>query len=309
MPAAPRLVRQQSVSRFRPEEGPEEPLQEALRILVYMGEQAPEAGVEELAEELGLRKATVHSLLNTLQRFDLIERDDRERYRLGLKLYQLASRAAASQTLRVEAHRLLVEMSRRSRETVSLATPAAGGVICMDRLDSPHTIIRVCTPVGSLFPAHSTAAGKAILAYLSESEIDEAVRATGLRQFTPFTITQLPHLKENLRLIRQRGYAVDHQELERGLSGVAAPVLRAHERVIAAVGIAGPTQRFRGKELAEKVSLVTEIAARLAMGTRRVWKEISTACDPENPLRKCGSVQASNNLWGPLTKQTTSEVF
>lgn len=277
MPAAARLVRQRSVERFQREKDPGESLQKALRILVYMGEQAPEAGVGELAGELGLSKATVHGLLNTLERFNLIERDvDSERYRLGLKLHQLGRCAAASQTLRMEARRLLVEMSRRSGETVSMATAAPGGVICMDRLDSPHTVIRVCTPVGSLFPAHSTAAGKAILAYLSDNEIDEVVGRTGLRQFTPFTITQFANLKENLRLIRQRGYAVDHQELERGLSGVAAPVLSAHERVIGAVGIAGPTHRFRGKELADKVALVTEIAARLAMGLRRVGGNFSS---------------------------------
>jgi IclR family KDG regulon transcriptional repressor len=277
MPAAARLVRQQSIRSFGREEGPGKSLQKALRILVYMGEQAPEAGVPELATELGLSQATVHRLLSTMERFNLIERDAQsERYRLGLKLHQLGSRAAASQTLRTEAHRLLLEMSRRSRETVSLATPAPGGVICLDRLDSPHTTIRVCTPVGSLFPAHCTAAGKAILAYLADNEIDEVVRRTGLRQFTPFTITQPAQLKESLRLIRQRGYAVDHQELERGLSGVAAPVLRAHERVIAAVGIAGPTQRFRGKELAGKVALVTEIAARLAMGMGRLEGTLSS---------------------------------
>ena len=69
---------------------------------------------------------------------------------------------------------------------------------------------------------------------------------------------------------------MDHQELERGLSGVAAPVLCAHERVIAAVGIAGPTPRFRGKELADKVALVTEIAARLAMGLVRVEGSFSS---------------------------------
>ena len=246
-------------------------MQKALRILVYMGEQAPEAGVTELASDLGLTKATVHRLLNAMERFDLIERNEEsERYRLGLKLHQLGSRAVESRTLRTEAHKLLLEMSRRSRETVSLATPAPGGVICLDRFDSPHTIITVCTPVGSMFPAHCTAAGKAILAYMADDEIQEVVRRNGLRQFTPFTITQITHLKENLRLIRQRGYSVDHQELERGLSGVAAPVLSAHERVIAAVGIAGPTLRFRGKELAQKVALVTEIGARLAMGLGRL---------------------------------------
>jgi DNA-binding IclR family transcriptional regulator len=235
-----------------------------------MGEQAPETDLGELASSLGLNKVTVYRLLNTMERFNLIERDTgSERYRLGLKLHQLGSRAAASRTLRTEAHRLLLEMSRRSRETVSLATPGPGGVVCLDRLDSPHTVIAVSTPVGSLFPAHCTAAGKAILAYLADNEIDEVVGRSGLRQHTPFTITQLANLKGNLRLIRQRGYAVDHQELERSLSGVAAPVFSAHERVIAAVGIAGPTKRFRGKDLAEKVALVTEVAARLAMGLRR----------------------------------------
>jgi len=269
MPATARLLRQRAIRRYGREEGPSKSLQKALRILLYMGEQSPEAGVTELSSELGLTKATVHRLLNTMERFDLIERNvESERYRLGLKLHQLGSRAVESRTLRTEAHRLLVEMSRRSRETVSLATPAPGGVICLDRLDSPHTIITVCTPIGSMFPAHCTAAGKAILAYMADDEIEALVRRNGLRPYTPFTITQMASLKENLRLIRQRGYAVDHQELERGLSGVAAPVLSAHERVIAAVGIAGPTLRFRGKDLAEKVALVTEIGARLAMTNR-----------------------------------------
>jgi DNA-binding IclR family transcriptional regulator len=161
-------------------------------------------------------------------------------------------------------------MSRRSRDTVSLAVPAPGGVICLDRINSSHTIIAVCTPVGALFPAHCTAAGKAILAYMPDDELQDMVRRNVLRRYTPFTITQVAKLKENLRLIRQRGYAVDHQELECGLSGVAAPVLSASGRELAAVGIAGPTLRFRGKELAEKVALVTEIGARLAMALGRL---------------------------------------
>src|SRR5262249_42128427 len=201
MPATARLTRQQPIQRLPREEDSAKSLQQALRMLVYMGEQAPESDVNELAARLGLSKATVLRLLRTLERFDLIERDAKsEQYRLGMKLHQLGSRAPASRTLRTEAHRFLVEMSRRSRETVSLATPAPGGAICLDRLDSPHTVITVCTPVGSIFPAHCTAAGKAILAYLSESEIEEVVRRTGLRQHTPFTITQLAQLKENLRL-------------------------------------------------------------------------------------------------------------
>jgi len=276
MPATVRLIRQRDVQRIPPQQGSSRSLQQALRMLVYIGEQAPEAGASELGAEFGLSESAVHRLLHLMEQFDIVEQDSRSgRYRLGLKLQQLGSRAVVSRTLRSEAHCFLLEMSRRSRETVSLATPAPGGAICLDRLDSPHTFITFRTPVGSLFPAHCTAAGKAILAYLSDSQIEEVVRRTGLRQYTPFTITRLVNLKENLRLIRRRGYAVDHQELERELSGVAAPVLCAHERVIAAVGIAGPTERFRGKELAGKVSLVTEIAARLAMGLGREGNSFS----------------------------------
>jgi IclR family transcriptional regulator, KDG regulon repressor len=271
MQATATLLRRRAVQGHETDNGTSKSLQKALRILVYMGEQAPEAGVTQLASELGLTKATVHRLLNAMERFELIERNaDTERYRLGLKLHQLGTKAVESRTLRSEAHRLLLEMSRRSRESVSLAVPSAGGVVCLDRMDSPHTIITVCTPVGTMFPAHCTAAGKAILAYLTDLQLHEIIKRHGQREYTPFTITRLSDLKENLRLIRQRGYSVDHQELERGLSGVAAPVLSAHERVIAAVGIAGPTLRFRGKELAQKVSLVTEIAARLAMGLGRL---------------------------------------
>jgi IclR family transcriptional regulator, KDG regulon repressor len=284
MAATATVLRRRAVQRLERDTGSSKSLQKALRILVYMAEQAPEAGVTQLASELGLSKATVHRLLSTMERFELIERNaESERYRLGLKLYQLGNKAVESRTLRSEAHRLLLEMSRRSRESVSLAVPTPGGVTCLDRLDSPHTIINVCTPIGAMFPAHCTAAGKAILAYMTEDEIHEIIKRNPQRQYTQFTITQLSDLKENLRLIRQRGYSVDHQELERGLSGVAAPVLSAHERVIAAVGIAGPTLRFRGKELAQKVSLVTEIAARLAMALGRL-EERQIAPAFEEPL-------------------------
>jgi DNA-binding IclR family transcriptional regulator len=236
-----------------------------------MGEQGPDAGVTQLASELGLTKATVHRLLNAMERFELIERNaEGERYRLGLKLYQLGNKAVESRTLRTEARPLLMEMSQRSRESVSLAVPTPGGVTCLDRLDSSHTIINVCTPIGAMFPPYCTAAGKAILAYMTDEEVHEILKKNPQREYTQFTITQLSDLKENLRTIRQRGYAVDHQELERGLSGVAAPVLGARERVIAAVGIAGPTLRFRGKELVQKVNLVTEIAARLAKGLSKL---------------------------------------
>lgn len=241
-------------------------LQKALRILVHMGHHGPDAGVTQLASALGLNKATVYRLLSTMEKFGLIERnEDTERYRLGLALHQLGMKAIESRTLRGESHRLLLEMAKRSQESVSLAVPSAMGVMCLDRVDPPNSVITVRTPVGARFPAHCTASGKAVLAYIPEDAIEDILRTNGLMRYTPFTRTKMGEVRKELERTRQRGYAVDGQELERGLSGVAAPVFGNNCQIQAAVGIAGPTMRFRGKELADKIALAREIATRLSV--------------------------------------------
>jgi IclR family transcriptional regulator, KDG regulon repressor len=259
-------------ARAAGEAGSSKSLQKALRILLYMGENGPEMGVTQLASGLSLNKTTVHRLLNAMERFDLIERSpDGDRYRLGLKLHELGTKSVESRTLRTEAHRFLLELSRVSRESVSLAVPGPGGVVCLDRADSRDTVITVSTPIGSRFPAHCTAVAKAALAYLPEHEVDAILTGAGLVPYTAFTLTSLPAVKKNLREVAERGYAMDCQETERGLSGVAAPVRSREGRVIAAVGMAGPTPRFRGKELAEKIALTKETAAKISasLGDRR----------------------------------------
>lgn len=245
--------------------GSSKSLQKALRILLHMGQNGPEMGVTQLASGLGLNKTTVHRLLNAMEKFNLIEKNpDGDRYRLGLGLHELGMKAVESRTLRTEAHRFLLELSRASRESVSLAVPGPGGVVCLDRADSRDTVITVSTPIGSRFPAHCTAVAKAALAYLPEHEVDAILAGAPLTPYTAFTAKSIPEVKKNLREVAERGYAMDSQETERGLTGVAAPVRSREGRVIAAVGMAGPTPRFRGKELAQKIALTKEIAAKIS---------------------------------------------
>ena len=252
-------------SRAKGKPGSSKSLQKALRILLYMGDNGPALGVTQLASGLGLNKTTVHRLLHAMGKFGLIERNpESERYRLGLKLHDLGTRALESRTLRTEAHRFLLELARASHETVSLAVPGPGGVLCLDRVDSRDSVIHVRTPIGARFPAHCTAAAKATLAFLPEEEVEAILSIMGLTSYTPHTMTSLSDVKKNLREVAERGYALDRQELERGLSGVAAPVWSGDGRVIAAVGMAGPTPRFRGKELARKIALTKESSAKIS---------------------------------------------
>jgi IclR family KDG regulon transcriptional repressor len=250
--------------------GSSKSLQKALRILLHLGQDGPEMGVTQLATALSLNKTTVYRLLGAMEKFELIEKNpESERYRLGLKLHELGCRAMESRTLRSEAHHFLMEMSRRSNESVSLAVPGAGGVVCLDRVDSSNSIITARTPIGGRFPAHCTAAGKAVLAHLPETEAHAILSRNGLKRFTSATLIRLAAVKENFELIRQRGYALDHEELERGLSGVAAPVFSRGSHLVAAVGIAGPTGRFLGNDLAQKIALTRDFAARISRALGR----------------------------------------
>ena len=256
--------------------GSSKSLQKAMHILFHMGQHGPEMRIAEIASGLHLNKTTVYRLLNALERLDLVQKDpENERYRLGLKLHELGTKAVRSRTLQTEARRYLMEMARACNEAVSLAVPGAGGVVCLERFDSPRTMISVRTPVGALFPAHCSAAGKAVLAYLGEEDVHAILLKNRLTRYTAHTHTQIAELKNDLRRVRQRGYALDEQELERGLTGVAAPVISQDARVIGAVGIAGPTQRFQGKDLAEKIELVRMTARKIAanLGDRGSWFE------------------------------------
>ena len=95
--------------------------------------------------------------------------------------------------------------------------------------------------------------------------------------FTSATIVKYADLMYNLDLTRRQGYATDFEELERGLSGVAAPVFMRGSHLVAAVGIAGPTGRFQGEDLTRKIALVKDFAARISRALGRRTSELPVA--------------------------------
>ncbi len=279
----PSLRKSKSGSLGRSDTGPgsSKSLQKAMRILLHLGDHGPELSLSQLSSDLALNKSTAHRLLGAMQKFHLIEQSPlNEKYRLGFKFHELSSRTLQSRSLQSEARLFLVELARRSGESVSLAVPGAGGVICLDRIDSPTSIITVRTLIGELFPAHCTAAGKTILAWLPQREAYNVVFRHGMKLYTPLTIPSVRKLKIALDLIRRQGYATDHEELEKGLSGIAAPVLYKGGRIIAALGMAGPTLRFVGPDLVKKIPLLMDFAARLSKHLSRGPADFGTVMEP-----------------------------
>jgi len=262
--------------------GSSKSLQKAIRILLHLGDCGPEMRISDLADDLHLNKTTVYRLLNAMAKFEIIEKNaDNERYRLGLRLHELGCRALDSRSLRNEVHGFLVELSRRCNESVSFAVPGAGGIVCIDRVDPPDTVITARTPVGGLFQPHCTAAGKAILAYLPQKEVDAIIKRNGMPRFTDYTIPRYSELLQNLALTRHQGYATDSEEREKGLFGLAATVFMRGSHPIGALGIAGPSPRFRLQELTHKIILVRSFAVSISRALGRRGSELPSPASGE----------------------------
>ncbi|MCI0622094.1 MAG: IclR family transcriptional regulator [Acidobacteria bacterium] len=261
------VARRSRGSRSRHDHDPNKSLAKAFRILDCLGAHGPELGVTEISVHLGMNKSTVHRLLSALERFGLVEQaQEREKYSLGLKLLELGNLAVQSRRLQAQAHTRLIEMSRRANETVHLALLSDGDVVYLDKIEANNSLVSIPSAIGRRLPAHCTGLGKVLLASLKEQELDELLGRRELTRFTDRTITSRRELRRELQQVRMQGYALDQGEAERGLHCVAAPVFDHQKRIAAAISISGPSVRFQGQELEQKIALVKETALKISQG-------------------------------------------
>jgi len=227
-------------------------LDRALAILDELGSQRGECSLVELSHTLGLHKSTVHRLIMVLDRHRLIEKNPQTgRYRLGLKLFELGSRAIGGTDLREHSRPHLSRVMYETEETVHFCILDQGEVLYVEKME-PQRSVRMASSVGRRAPAHCTAVGKAILAELAETEVDDVVRQRGLRSMTRKTVATPGQLRAELNAIRARGYAIDDEEHEEGVRCVGAAVRDYNGRPVAAISVSGPAFRVTK----EKVSVI-----------------------------------------------------
>jgi IclR family acetate operon transcriptional repressor len=228
-----------------------------LDVLAESGEDLSWAQMEG---RLHFDKSTYYRLLRTLEHHRYAERDaETGKYRLGSKLLELGSRAAARFDLATAGRPYLERLSGQSGETALLGVYRDYHVVSLSVVEGRHAL-RMGVTVGGKAPVHCSAIGKAILAFSPDHEVDSIVRGA-LKSFTRHTITRRSEFKAELAQIRSRGFAMDNQELEAGLKCIAAAVQDQSGRVIAALSIAGAALRFNRKRVATLAPLVSRMAS------------------------------------------------
>lgn len=217
----------------------------AARLLRAFSSSEPELGVTELAARLDLGKSTVHRLLTTLAAEELIEQNPQTgRYRLGLAVHELGGVLAGSD-LHAAVLMPMSGLRHRTGETVHVGVLDARQVVYVERLDSPNTL-RLFVEVGRRNDAHATSTGKCLLAFLPRDRLDHLLAGWELPAHTDHTITDPLRLRRELKETRQRGFAQNLHESERGVVSVAAPIRDAANEVVAAMSVAGPAERMDG---------------------------------------------------------------
>lgn len=244
-------------------------VERAVRILEELAVEKEGLGVTELANRVELHKSTVHRMLNTLLNLGYVEQNTlSERYRLGMKLLFLGGAILERMDIRHEAHDLLKGLSEKVNEAVHLVVPDGFRAVYIDKLDSNKTI-RMYSQIGRVAPLHASAVGKAILAFSGE-EFAEQVIEQGLLKYTSKTIAEPQELLEHLKMVRERGFAVDDEENEEGIRCVGAPVFDYKGKVIGAVSVSGPTVTVVQEKVEQIAGSVMECAEKISH--RMGWK-------------------------------------
>lgn len=207
----------------------------ALRVLGAFSPAHPALTLSDLARRTGMPVSTVHRMVGELVAWGALERDDEGCYRVGLRLWEIASLAPRGMALRERALPFLEDLSQVTRENVQLAVREGTEVVFVERIAGSGAV-PVLTRVGGRFALTATGVGLVLLAH-APAELQEDVLAAPVERFTDHTVTDPKVLRGMLADVRTSGFSISDRQVTADSLSVAAPVHDARGIVVAAVSL------------------------------------------------------------------------
>ncbi len=240
-------------------------VERALDILEALARAGGEMKLGEMVARTGLNPSTCHHLIGTLVGRDYVGQNPRGRaYYLANKVLELSGSRLRQLDLLDIATPELRRLNRATEETVHLAAMQGHDLVTLARLDSPKAPRVGSDAIGKTSAAHATATGKAILAWLPETQIARVIAEKGLQRFTPATLTSIGELVEELRYVRRNGYALDREEFQPGVVCVGSAIRDHAGAVIGSVGCSLPASRADDDHIARLTDEVRRTARTLS---------------------------------------------
>ena len=248
---------QGSVARYRVQV-----LDRAVAVLRSLADADNELTAVEIARAVGLHKSTVHRLLVVLEHHRLVQKS-LTGYALGTGLLELGEKASARPRLGECAGPYLRELAAQTGEGAHVTVLSDTEMLAIAHVEGRWNL-QPLTRTGSRTQIHCTAAGKAVLAYLSPEACDGLLARLSFPRLTRRTIVTPAAFKLELMRVRDAGYAMDDEEFEDGLRCVGAPVFDHRGHVAASLSLAAPVFRLGRDRIGLVVRLVIDAARRLS---------------------------------------------
>lgn len=237
-------------------------------LLANFTPERPEWTTTEISRACDLPVPTCHRILAALQAHGYVVRDvTTKRFRLGPTARALGHSSQVAPDLRSASLPVLQAIASQTAETVVLTVPSEDRLYatCIERVESSQPL-RLSVSPGRSLPLHAGAQQKAILAFLPEED-QERILEGPLEKLCTSTIVDPDKVRQELKAVRQRGWARSFEETNLGTWGLAMTLLDGHGHAVASLGVAGPQVRLQRNLMVEWVELlsagVTELAEKL----------------------------------------------
>ena len=215
----------------------------------------------EIVTALGLPKSTVHRILKDLTELGYLNfNPETKRYFGSLQLAALGAEVMSHFQLRDHVRPHLLELHRETEHTANLGVLDGTMGIFVDKIESRDFGIKLFSEIGKTFPLHCTGLGKALLAFSSHDTVAKLLDAP-LKAITEKTIIDPEAFKRELRLIRKRGYALDNEEITRGIICAAAPVFGFNGQLVCAISITFPAYINDDRGIQPEIAAIKKYAA------------------------------------------------
>lgn len=220
-------------------------VQRAVTVLELLAGSDTGISLAELSRQTGFPKSSLFRILLTLEKASIVQLDrTRNIFTLGMKLIDWGNRALEKIDLKTVTHPHLVRMAHETRESYYVAILDDNEVIIIDRADTPE-IWRMVARLGQHSPVHATASGQVLMAEATDEVLAAAIQHTGLKRFTPQTITSMGRLRNRLKDVRRDGHVVNDAEYKPDLCVIAVPLRDHYGKVVAALMTALQSERAR----------------------------------------------------------------
>ncbi len=236
----------------------------AARILTLLRTEGRGMTIAEITEATGWHKSSVHKLLVTLSRHGLLDRNEEtRRYSLGIELIGYGQFVLNNLDLAHAARSFLKQLADFSGETANYCLLQGRKIVIVDSIES-RIELRVVPPIGTVNSLTLKSSGKAVLAFLPESQVNEIIQEEGLPELTKNSITKPEAFHRELAIVRKQGYATDFEEFREGISAVSAPVFNSEGKAIGVLSVVAPASRMPEDKVSSYGKKCAEAAAHLS---------------------------------------------